>query len=472
MPLDDPRFDPSRRRQLAGLAGAGLLAALPVRAAWGAKDAAPAATGSAPAIPLPQPLAVRQRRLANGLQFYSLASRAAPAAAVQVWYRVGSKNDPEGRSGFAHLFEHLMFKGTAHMRAETFDRLTEDVGGQNNAYTAEDMTVYLDEVPSNHLEPVLWAEADRLASLNVDAKNFASERSVVIEELRQRVLADPYGRLFNALPEYGFAKHPYRRPVIGSESDLDAATLDEVRAFHAAYYRPDNAVLVVAGDFDPDQLDHWVDRYFGPIGAPATPVPRVDVTEPTRRADRRVVLTAPQVPLPAIAVLWQGPPAAHPDAVALEVAAALLSAGESARLNEALVYRRQIAQSAGFEADLYADAGQLVGYAIAASGHSPRVLEAALVAELQRFVQQPIAPAELDKVRARLLTAALVSRQTPQGLASAIGEAVVVYGDARAADRRLAQLRAVGAADVQRVIAQYVLHAHRVTIDYQQQGLA
>src|SRR5574337_683546 len=458
MPSDDPRFDPSRRRHLAGLTGAGLLAALPARAARRVKPAASAA----PAIPLPVPLAVRERRLANGLQCFSLASRAAPAVAVQVWVRVGAKNDPEGRSGFAHLFEHLMFKGTAHLRAESFDRLTEDVGGRNNAYTAEDMTVYLDEVPSNHLEPLLWAEADRLASLAVDAGSFASERSVVIEELRQRVLADPYGRLFNALPEYGFTTHPYRRPVNGSERDLDAATLAEVRAFHAAYYRPDNAVLVVAGDFDPEQLDAWVDRYFAPIAAPTTPIPRVDVTEPRRDADRQVVL-------PAIALLWQGPPAAHPAAAPLEVAAALLSSGESSRLNEAMVYRRRIAQSAGFETDLYADAGQLVGYAIASSGHSPRALEAALLAELQLLARAPIAPAEMDKVRTRLLTAALVSRQTPQGLASAIGEAVVVYGDVRAADRRLVQLRAVGAADVQRVLEKYVLHAHRVTIDYRQQ---
>ena len=428
--------------------------------------AAPAA--AAQALLLLPPLPIRERRLANGLQQVSVVNPASAAVSVQVWYRVGGKDDPAGRSGFAHLFEHLMFKGTKTTAPESFDRLTEDVGGQNNAFTAEDMTVYQSEVPSNHLERLLWAEADRLAYLTVDDKNLASERLVVIEELRQRILADPYGRLFDSFAEYGYSQHPYRRSVIGNQADLEAATLTDVRAFHSTYYRPDNAVLVVAGDFDPAQLDTWIDRYFAPLARPATPIPRVTVTEPPRAADRRVVLNAPQVPLPALALLWQGPPANHPDSPALEVAAALLSAGESSRLNEALVYRSQIAQSVGFSADLHADAGQLVAYAIAASARSLRLLEAALFTELQRLGHKPITAAEMERVRARLLTGALLARQTPQGLANALGEAVVVYGDAHAADRRLARLQAVTAADVQRVLTQYVLRARRVSIDYQQ----
>ena len=430
-----------------------------------AKHAATVAPEPAPLLP---PLPIRERRLANGLQQISVVNPASAAVSVQVWYRVGGKDDPAGRSGFAHLFEHLMFKGTKNTAPESFDRLTEDVGGQNNAFTAEDMTVYQSEVPSNHLERVLWAEADRLAYLTVDDKNLASERLVVIEELRQRVQADPYGRLFDALAEYSYSQHPYRRTVIGKQADLEAASLADVRTFHSTYYRPDNAVLVVAGDFDPGQLDAWVDRHFAPLAAPATPIPRVNVTEPLRSADRRVVLNAPQVPLPALALLWQGPPANHPDAPALEVVAALLAAGESSRLNEALVYRSQIAQSVGFSADLHADAGQIVAYAIAASARSLRLLEAALFTELQRLGHKAIAAAEMERVRARLLTGALLARQTPQGLANALGEAVVVYGDARAADRRLTRLQAVTAADVQRVLTHYVLRARRVSIDYQQ----
>ena len=455
----------ARRRlwlqQAAGVGAAWLLPAL--------VNVAGAATLPRPLAPISlKPLALRQRRLANGLQVVSLPSQGGATVSVQVWYRVGGKDDPPGRSGFAHLFEHLMFKRTRYMAPEMFDRLTEDVGGQNNAFTAEDMTAYQSEVPSNHLERLLWAEAERLAHLQVDQASFESERKVVIEELRERVLADPYGRLFNALPQHAFERHPYRRPVIGSEADLNAATLDDVRRFHSTYYRPDNALLIVVGDFDPAQLDGWVDSYFGRLLTPPEAIPRVNIAEPARQHDARVLITAPTVPLPALALVWKGPPAHHPDAPALAVASALLSAGESSRLNEALVYQAQSAQAVGFANELHADAGLLAAYAVAASGQPLRRLEAALLAQIKALASGPIARAELDKVRTQLLTGALLSRQTPQGLAGAIGRAVLLEGDAREADRRIGRLQAVQAADVQRVLRQHVLRARRVTLDYQQ----
>ena len=467
---------PQRRHALALIATA---AALPV---WGAAPAAPAAPRTpapakvgTPARPSPlaislTPMALRQRTLGNGLQVISLPTRGGNTVSVQVWYRVGGKDDPAGRSGFAHLFEHLMFKRTKHMPDEMFDRLTEDVGGQNNAFTAQDMTVYQNEVPSNHLERLLWAEAERLQHLQVDQASFESERKVVIEELRQRVLADPYGRLFNALPELCFERHPYRRPVIGSEADLNAATLDDVRRFHATYYRPDNAVLIVVGDLDTALFDGWVDRYFGPVKAPSLPIPRVTEREPARARDARRELKAPSVPLPAVALLWKAPPASHADALALEMAQALLAAGESSRLNQALVYTAQSAQAVGFDADLYADGGMLAAYAIAASGQSLRTLEASLLAQITLLVRGKLGFDEMDKVRTQLLTNALLARQDPPGLAYAIGRAVLLYGygDAREADARIARLQAVRVVDVQRVLDQYVLRGRRMTVDYVQ----
>jgi zinc protease len=451
----------SRRRWLAFAAAMGGMACLPDTGAARVAD-----KGSVP-LQLP-PLPLRQRRLANGLQVISVADRSTASVSVQMWYRVGSKDDPVGRSGFAHLFEHMMFKRTEHMPNEMFDRLTEDVGGQNNAFTAEDMTVYQNEVPSNHLERLLWAEAERLAHLQVDQASFDSERKVVIEELRERVLADPYGRLFNAMPAYGFEVHPYRRPGIGNEAELNAATLDDVRRFHDTYYRPDNALLIVAGDFDPAQLDAWIDRYFGPLRTPSVPIPRVNVVEPPRARDIRAALTAPNVPLPAVALLWKGPAASHADAAALKVAAALLSSGDSSRLNEALVYRTQMAQTAGFSVDLYADAGQLAAYAIAASGRALAAVEAALLAQIRRLATGRIDAAELDKVRTQLLTSMLSSRQTPQGQADAIGQAVLLQGDAREADRLLLQVQAVQAGDVRRVLATHLLKARHVALEYTQ----
>ena len=289
------------------------------------------AAAATTAIP---PIQFKHRVLQNGLEVYSVQDRSTPTVAIHVWYRVGSKHDPEGRSGFAHLFEHMMFKTTKNMPAEMLDRLTEDVGGWNNATTYDDSTAYYEVVPSNYLETLLWAEADRMGWLTVDQTNFGSERDVVKEEYRFRILAPPYGRLFYAIEKNSFVKHPYRRPGIGSIEELDAATIDDVRAFHTTFYRPDNAVLVVAGDFEQQQLDAWIDKYFTKIDRPAMEIPKVTIAEPARAEEKRVDEYAPNVPLPALALTWLAPPAGHEDAVPLFVAATLLSDGNSSRLQE------------------------------------------------------------------------------------------------------------------------------------------
>src|SRR6185369_9986822 len=250
----------------------------------------------------------RQRTLTNGLTVFSIENHRSPTVAIQMWYHVGGKDDPPGRSGFAHLFEHMMFKSTKNQPSENFDRLTEDVGGQNNAFTQEDVTVYHETVPSNYLETLLWAEADRMANLSVNEANFSSERAVVEEEYRQSILARPYGRLGIYMEQNSYAVHPYKRGVIGSIADLDSASIEDVRKFHQTYYRPDNATLIVAGDFDPAQLDTWVDKYFGRVSKPATEIPRVTVSEPARSKEARFNTTGPNVPLPATAITYLVPP--------------------------------------------------------------------------------------------------------------------------------------------------------------------
>jgi zinc protease len=183
-------------------------------------------------------LSFKHSALQNGLEIYSIEDHSSPTVAVQVWYHVGSKDDPNGRSGFAHLFEHMMFKGNEHLTPETFEKLTENVGGENNAFTAPDVTVYHELVPSNYLEPILWAEAERMSSLALNDANFNSERDVVKEEYRQRILANPYGEFSLAIDQKSFAAHPYKRPSIGNIAELDAAQLPEVKAFHTTFYRP------------------------------------------------------------------------------------------------------------------------------------------------------------------------------------------------------------------------------------------
>ncbi len=431
--------------------------------------ALPALAAGAAAAPLQVPPVVyTERRLANGLQVIAAENHASPTVSVQVWYHVGARDDPAGRSGFAHLFEHLMFKSTRYLKAEQFDRLTEDVGGQNNAFTSDDVTAYHEVVPSNHLQTLLWAEAERMSNLNVDQASFASEREVVKEEYRQRVLASPYGRLFNGIAPASYRVHPYRRPSIGSIEDLDSATLADVVAFHAAQYRPDNATLVVTGDFEPAQLQAWVDRYFGPLKRPEQPVPRGPDEEPAWRDTRSVALSGPQVPLPAVALTWLAPKVTSADAPALRVAAALLSAGRSSRLNENLVYRQRLASDAGFEADLRAGPGLLTAYAIAAGGRPLPAVKAALLKEVQGLANRPPSAAELTRVKTGLLTRTLQERQTPLGLGMALANAAVLEGGAAQVDQGLQALQAVSAADVQRVVRRYMVGAHHTAITYTQ----
>src|SRR5437588_12447708 len=186
----------------------------------------------------------RNSTLAQSRHVLSLVDKSSPSVSINVWYHVGSKDDPDQRSGFAHLFEHIMFKSTKNMKSEMMDRLTEDVGGSNNAFTQDDVTVYYEVVPSNYLETLLWAEAERLSGLTVDEENFHSERDVVKEEYNQSILAPPYGKFSYVMQQKSFTVHPYKRPTIGSKEDLDAATLEDVQKFHATYYRPDNATLL------------------------------------------------------------------------------------------------------------------------------------------------------------------------------------------------------------------------------------
>jgi zinc protease len=414
----------------------------------------------------------KERKLGNGMTVISSENHASPTVSVQVWYHVGGSDDPAGRSGFAHLFEHMMFKSTKYLKSEQFDRMTEDVGGSNNASTSEDVTEYEDVVPSNHLETLLWAEAERMINLKVDSANFGSERAVVEEEYRQRIIASPYGRFFEAVHTQPYLQHPYQRGTIGSIENLDAATLGDVVAFHDRYYRPDNATLVVTGDFDAHQLDAWVDKYFAPIVRPAAPLPKREVNEPAWASDRTITVTAPKVPLPAVAAVWLAPPVTDADAPALQVAAALLSSGESSRLNQSLVYRQQIATQAGFSADLRAGPGLLIATAIAAGGKTPQAVRDALLAEVRRLVDKPASAAELDKIKVQILTGAFGTRQTPLGLGSAIADAAVLGGNANRVNTDLDDLQRVTAADVQRVLRRYVTGAHKVTFDYAEEASA
>lgn len=414
-----------------------------------------------------EPLKFTQRTLPNGLRVYAMPDKNTANVAVHVWYDVGSKDDPVGRSGFAHLFEHILFKATKNMPNETLDRLTEDVGGFNNASTWDDFTNYYEVVPANQLERILWAEAERMGSLVVDEATFASERDVVKEEFRQRILASPYGRLFGLyIPQTTFSVHPYGRPGIGSIEDLDASTVDDVRAFHAAYYRPDNAVLVVSGNFDQAQFDAWVDRYFAPIATPQRPIPRVTAVEPARTAAKEYTVYEPNVPLPAISITYPGLPARNADFAVKKVLDAILSKGESSRLYQSLVYTQQIAAEVSTSLEPTRDPGAYSIIAILSEGKSADEGVKALMAEIAALRDKPVKPEELEEAKNELLSEAVQERETAFGRAEMLADSVIRFGDPAAADKMLAAVQSVTAADVQRLAKTLFDDRQRVTIRY------
>lgn len=413
---------------------------------------------------MPQ-LKYTDRTLANGLRVLSAADNSSPTVAIQVWYHVGSKDDPQSRSGFAHLFEHIMFKSTKNMKSEMMDRLTEDVGGFNNAFTSDDVTVYFEVVPSNYLETLIWAEADRLSGLNVDDPNFKSERDVVKEEFRQGVLAPPYGLFSYLLQQKSFLEHPYKRPTIGSIEDLDAASLKDVQEFHKTYYRPDNATLVVVGDFEPAKLDAWVDKYFGPIVKPQRPLPRVQVKEPPRKTEIRLTEHG-RNDLPAVGLTYLTPRQADPDSDVLQVADAILSAGESSRLYNSLVYNQQLAAQVFSNAEAREDASLFVLAAILSEGKKAEDAEKSLLAEIKKLQDTPVSAAELDKAKNQIITDQLRQRETSNGKALALGEAAVLLGDPARVNTDLGRLQAVTASDIQRVMKKYFTDMNRLVLYY------
>jgi zinc protease len=415
------------------------------------------------------PLNIKQRILPNGLHVVSLQDNSSPTISVHVWYNVGSKDDPQGRSGFAHLFEHLMFKSTKNMKSEMMDRLTEDVGGYNNASTYDDFTNYYEVIPANYLESLLWAESDRMVNLNVDEANFKSERDVVKEEFRQRILANPYGMLYGQyLEKLSFTTHPYKRPGIGNLDELNASSRQDAQEFYKTFYRPDNAYLIVVGDFNQTEFDSWTDKYFGRIKQNKMAIPRVTTVEPDRTEEKRYVETQPNVPFPAVAITYLAPPSKSADVPALRIAETILSNGESSRLYQQLIYKQKLAQEASFSSDIRVDKGLLYFSAVASEGKTAEQLEKALLDELAKIQKSPVSASELAKAKNQLITKTLQEREQNDGKASAIERAIAYMSDPNAVNTDIQKFQSVTASDVMRVMKKYFTDKNRVVIYYSQ----
>jgi len=342
-----------------------------------------------------------RKKLDNGLDLVLLRDAAVPVVAVDIWYKVGSRNEVPGKSGFAHLFEHMMFEGSENVGKAEHMKLISDVGGTMNGSTSKDRTNYFEVVPANQLRLALWLEADRMRSLKVTLENFENQRSTVKEERRQRVDNAPYMRVFyEMLDELAYQSWPYKHSVIGSMEDLDNASLENVIAFHDKYYKPNNAVLSIVGDFYPEVALGMVAEYFGNISSgPA--IEAVTINEPPQTAEKRTRWDDPFAPMPAYVCSYHIPARNHPDFYPIEMIEKILLDGESSRLYHRLVEKEQLALhimggvESKFGPNTFIFFGQL------RPGKKLEQIESILQDELERLKTEKVSEQEMEKAKTK-----------------------------------------------------------------------
>ena len=426
--------------------------------------AAPPLSGeSTPSVQLK--LAIQKATLDNGLRVVMNVDRTSPTVAVAITFDVGSRNEVKGRSGFAHLFEHMMFQGSANVpRGEHF-RLVSSHGGVLNGTTSSDRTNYFEVVPANELALALWLEADRMKSLDVSEVNFENQRKVVQEEYRMRVSNAAYAPSAIRLEELVFQGYwPYEHSTIGSMADLDAAELPWVKEFHAQHYAPNNAVLTIAGDFDTDEAMALVHRYFD--GIPKGNVPRFEAPPfPEQTSQRTAIMKDVNARSPAILYGWAIPPARSPDHYALELAAVILGDGESSRLHQTLVRDKALAQQVAAAAegrrgpDLFAIDAKL------SEGAKVGEVEKVIEAEVKALGARAPTDAEMQKAHRRAQASLVLGLQPNVARATRLGEYELFFGDARLLNGEIDKFLAVTKEDVQRVVAHHLGPTRRTIVE-------
>lgn len=406
---------------------------------------------------------IASRTLANGLKIIVWPDHGIPSANYYTFYRVGSRNEHVGITGLAHFFEHMMFNGTSRRAPGEFDRTMEAAGGSNNASTSNDLTIYTDWFPSSALETIFDLEGDRMAHLAFDPKVVESERGVVYSERRSSIDNDGFGTLMEQMQATAFIAHPYHIPTIGWPSDIEHWTLDDLKAFFKTYYAPNNAVLVITGDVDPQQVFALADRYLAAIPRQPAP-PAVTTTEPEQLGERRIVVERADVRAPILAYAFHtGFGAAGKDAPALELLTTILADGDSSRLHQRLVEREQAAVDVGAFSDLGFDPGLVWIYAMLPPGADVGKAQALLDDELARIARDGVTAAELDKARNLQLSAFWRQMATINGKARMLGTHEVYDGDYLEAFNAPARFAEVGAADVQALAAKLLRQRNRTT---------
>lgn len=394
-------------------------------------------------------------RLTNGLRVLLSEDHTVPVTAVVIVYDVGARNEEKGHSGFAHLFEHMMFEGSENVGKTEYFKHIESAGGSLNASTHPDFTNYYEKLPSNQIELALWLESDRMRSLKITDANFQNQLETVKEEKRFRIDNQPYGPASIKLEELLFDNWTNSHPVIGSFADLEASSIKDVRKFFNTYYAPNNAVMAIVGDFDANEMQKLVEKYFSSIpSAPAANKPNVDELKQTKA--KYLKLSDKHAKAPAFWVAWKAPAKREPDYYALGVIEKLLSAGDSSRLYQRMVKgdKNALKVDAGYDERRGPSAFEI--FAIVKPDSTPEKVRTSLFSEIEKLKNEPVSEQELEKAKNQIFrdlfaSGSYSSLQRSIGKAELLAEYALFFGDPYLLDKDIAAYMAVKPADVQRV---------------------
>lgn len=403
--------------------------------------------------------------LDNGLKFIVHEDRSTPIVAVNVYYDVGSAHEEVGRSGFAHLFEHMLFQETENLKKGDFDTYLSGAGANVNGTTNQDRTLYFEVVPSNRVNLALWLEAERMARLKVTDENFKREREVVKEERRMRIDNAPYGNGFLMLDTLHTDYKPYRHTVIGTMDDLNAATVADVTSFYKKYYVPNNATITLAGDITVEQAKKLAQEYFGaiPKGAPVDPLPPA-VAAPRTDGERRQVVEDKLASVPLMFQAYNAPSHKEDDTYALQLMASILGGGESSRLNQALVKDAKVANFAAAFLSSRMRGGYVGVQAQPTQGNDVAKLEAMIWEQVEKLKRDGVTAQELSRAKRQFYSQGIMSRQTVMSKAEALQHARLLHDDIESVNTDLDKYNAVTADDIKRVANKYLTAANRTVV--------
>jgi zinc protease len=403
------------------------------------------------------------QRLPNGLRVIIAPDHSAPVFAICVTYNVGSHSERPGRTGFAHLFEHMMFQGSQNVGKGEHMILIENNGGDMNGTTTEDRTNYFEMLPKNQLDLALFLESDRMRSLAVNEANLDNQRNAVQEERRLGIDNQPYGKAYLEIDNLAYDNFAYKHSVIGSMADLNAATVSDVQNFFRIYYAPNNAVLTLVGDLDPAETLEKVKKYFGDIPAQPAP-PKPDLTEPEHYGERRETIDDPLARLPMVLIAYHIPPGNTADNYAFQVLSDILSTGESSRLYQHLVKEKQLATSIQTEADARTGPSLFYVVAVPRPGVKPEDLEGAIEAEIATVQKDGVTEAEMDKARAQFRRQQIQARQTALFTAIRMGEYAVKFNDPNLINTIFDKFNAVTAEQVKEAAGKYLVPREQAVV--------